>query len=254
MEADRLASLGALVAGVAHEVNTPLGISVTTGSYLADKLKEFRAAYDAGKLSKKAIESYFEASAEGYSILENSLTRAANLISSFKKIAVNQHVGTSGVFHFKDLLASCLLSLKHETKSGRHEFILHCPDSIWIESYPGAFSQIITNLAMNAITHGFRDRSGGTIRVEADHGNGLLHLLVADNGAGMEPEVQKHIFEPFFTTARDRGGSGLGLSIVFNIITQKLGGQISCTSIAGKGTDFDILIPVSLQDPPRVRH
>jgi signal transduction histidine kinase len=249
MESERLVALGSLVAGVAHEVNTPLGISVTTSSYLADRMRNIRTAFQSGTLSRQALESFLANSEEGFTILKSSLERAANLISSFKRIAVDQNTEIACDFNLNDLIKACLLSLQHEAKSGRHRFMVECPDNLWFKSYPGIFTQILTNLVMNSLNHGLFQRQEGIIRIEADFNDELLHILVSDNGVGMGDEIQKHLFEPFFTTSRERGGSGLGLSIVFNLVTQKLNGKIQCTSVPGNGTDFDLFVPLVPLNP-----
>lgn len=247
VEQEKMASLGGIVSGVAHEINTPLGISVTIASYLKKLSDELAQMVTTGTLSKTKLTEFIHQNAESYDILQTNLARAADLVNSFKKISVNQTSEDRVSFHMKEYLEMILLSLKHEYKNKGYHIEIHCPEHLEVYSYPGVFSQIITNFMMNTFIHGFKDRVEGNVQIAVSYlkETDMLFIEYADTGKGIGKEDLDHIFDPFFTTNRANGGSGLGLYIVYNLVTQKLGGVIQCSSVVGKGTTFKINIPMA---------
>lgn len=247
VEQEKMASLGGIVSGVAHEINTPLGISVTIASYLKKLSDELAESVTNGTLSKSKLKEFMVQNNESYDILQTNLARAADLVNSFKKISVNQSSEDRVSFHMKEYLEMILLSLKHEYKNKGYQIEIECPEQLEIFSYPGVFSQILTNFMMNTFIHGFKNRSEGQIKITVlvNPETDSLCIEYKDNGKGIKKENLEHIFDPFFTTNRANGGSGLGLYIVYNLVAQKLGGSIQCSSIVGEGTEFKINIPMS---------
>lgn len=247
VEQEKMASLGGIVSGVAHEINTPLGISVTIASYLKKLSDELAEAVTSGTLSKSKLKDFMHQNNESYEILQTNLTRAADLVNSFKKISVNQSSEDRVSFYVKEYLEMILLSLKHEYKNKGYQIEISCPDKLEVFSYPGVFSQILTNFLMNSFIHGFKNSNEGQVSILVSNNIETDSLCIdyRDNGKGIKREHLEHIFDPFFTTNRANGGSGLGLYIVYNLVTQKLGGSIQCSSVVGEGTAFKIVIPMS---------
>lgn len=253
MEREKMASLGGLVSGVAHEINTPLGVAVTASTFLSDENAKIMKCINEGTLTRQQLAEYLENTEESAKIIFSNLERASNLISSFKKISVNESDEVEMRFNFYDYLQSILLMLKHEYKNTGHSFHIDCPKDLYLVSYPGAYSQIFTNLIMNSLLHGFKEREAGQISIlvevlkERKEGTDILRIEYRDNGVGIPEDNLKYIFDPFFTTARGNGknsGSGLGLSIVYNLITVTLKGSIECVSMPSKGVLFTIEIPI----------
>jgi signal transduction histidine kinase len=244
IQSEKLAALGGLVAGIAHEINTPLGIGVTAASYLDLQTEEIASHYAADPLKTPELAQYFRKAKESTTMILANLRRAANQIHSFKQIAVDQSTEEKRHFHLKDYLDDVLLSLQPRLRNTPYRITVNCPENLKITSYPGTLSQIITNLVMNSLVHGFEDREHGEIVMTLSVDNALLHLKYRDDGKGIHPDHVSHIFNPFFTTKRAQGQSGLGMHIIYNLITQKLHGAITCTSTPGAGTVFLIHFPV----------
>jgi signal transduction histidine kinase len=245
VEAEKMAALGNLVAGVAHEINTPVGICVTAASRLDSKTKEFAEVFTSGQMKRKDLADYLGTAEEGMKILMNNLTRAADLVQGFKRVAVEQSSETKRVFELKTYLEETILALKPEFKNKPYEIVLDA-ETIEINGYAGAFSQILTNLVMNSLIHGFKGRDSGQIVVQTRTRNKNLVLTYTENGNGMTKEVLNQIYEPFFTTNRDGGGTGLGMNIVYNLAVQKLGGKLTAESEPGKGVKFVFEIPLNM--------
>ncbi|MBD1556236.1 PAS domain S-box protein [Vibrio sp. S9_S30] len=247
IEAEKMASLGSLVGGVAHEINTPLGISVTATSFIDEKINVLKTGFETGKLSKAQFSGAIESLKESAHILTSNLSRAEQLVSSFKQVAVDQSSESVYPFYVKENLEKVLLSLSHELKVARVSVEVDCPDNIHIESYPSCYIQIYTNLIANSIRHGFDEWSGDRnifIHVSTDEDN--LIIRYKDTGQGVDDAILKRIFEPFITTKRGKGGSGLGAHIIYNIVNQLLKGKIECTSERGHGAEFVISVPLQL--------
>ncbi|MCS6822570.1 MAG: ATP-binding protein [Microscillaceae bacterium] len=243
VEAEKMAALGNLVAGVAHEINTPVGICVTASSRMDSKTRQFKELYAAGAMKRKDLEEYLETMSEGNQILLTNLRRAAELVQSFKRVAVEQTSETKRVFNLKSYLQETLIALQPELKGKPYVVHLDCED-IEIDSYAGVFSQILTNLIMNSLIHAFKGRTEGNMWIEARKQGNRLLMKYRDDGIGMPPEVLAKIYEPFFTTNREGGGSGLGMHIVYNLVVQKLNGKIQAESEVGKGVTFYFDLPL----------
>lgn len=248
IESEKMASLGNLVAGVAHEINTPVGIGITNSSYIDDLTESTKNKLINDTLKKSELEKYLnETQSASVSIL-SSLKKAADLIQSFKLVSVDQTSDNIRAFNIYEYMQEILMSLSNELKKLNHNIEINCPKDLIITSYPGAFYQIITNLIMNAVIHGFENIERGNIQIIFKRENRNFELRFIDDGRGMEENVVANIFEPFYTTKRGSGGTGLGLHIVFNLVTQKLKGQIKCISSLNKGTEFLIQCPVMLSE------
>lgn len=246
VESEKMASLGDLVAGVAHEINTPVGIGVTAASHLEQESKRFYDLYKKGDLSKSKFESFIELVNESSKMILSNMIRAARLIQSFKKVAVDQSSDEKRTFNVAEYIQEVLLSINSKFKHTKHTVNVICVEDIMLNSYPGVFSQIITNLCLNSLQHGFEGIEEGTISIEIKHAKGKVFILFSDNGVGISPDVLKRIFDPFFTTKRGQGGSGLGMNIVYNLVKQTLKGTITCASTLGKGVSFIITIPLEV--------
>jgi signal transduction histidine kinase len=244
---EKMAALGGLVAGVAHEINTPLGISVTAASHLSEIAQRMRNQVESGQLRKSDLLDYAEQSSAAAELVSINLRRASELVRSFKQVAVDQSTEECRVIEVKSYLEDVLTSLRPNTKRFRHVITLSS-EVLHIKSYPGAIYQLISNLVLNALLHAFAEPpfpsdQVGNITITAHSEDGELHLCVADDGIGMSEEIRKKVFEPFFTTKRGQGGSGLGLHIVFNLVAKVFKGQIFLHSELGKGSRFEIRIP-----------
>jgi two-component system sensor histidine kinase ChiS len=246
VESEKMAALGNLVAGIAHEINTPIGIGVTGASRLETLAKELQQLYESGKMKRTDLEKYLKSTLQGNELILKNLTRAAELIQSFKQVAVDQSSEQQRTFALKEYLHEILISLHPEFKRTKHQVSIVCDDRIMLASYPGIFSQIFTNLIMNSLIHGFQERLEGHITITVIKQDEQLTMHYTDDGKGIRHDIINNIFEPFFTTNRQGGGSGLGLHIVYNLVTHKLSGSIHCHSIEGHGTTFTIQIPLSV--------
>jgi len=244
IQAEKLASLGALVAGVAHEINTPVGIALSSASHLADATADIRRLFEAGQIKKSDFRDYISTASEATGLILSNCDRAAQLIHGFKQVAVDQTSSERRRFGLKGYVQEVLLSLTPKLRQSKVEVFLDCSDDLELDGYPGALSQVLTNFVMNSVIHGFEDQRGGHIRISAQKLPGdLVEMKFSDNGKGMSQDIRNRIFDPFFTTKRGSGGNGLGLHIVFNIVTGSLKGQIAVESEPGQGTSFTILFP-----------
>ena len=243
VESEKMASLGGLVAGIAHEINTPIGIGVTAASTLAERTLEAITAYENKQLKGSALKAYFNLAQTTSNLVLNNLNRAAELIQSFKQVSVDQSNLEKRSFAIKKYIQDILISLKPHLKKTPHQITVNGDEQIEINTYPGAFSQIMTNLVMNSLRHAYPKGEAGNLHFELKWDSERLMIEYSDDGCGIPPENREKIFEPFFTTARAQGGTGLGLHIVFNLVTQKLNGTIRCESLKGQGTTFFIEIP-----------
>jgi signal transduction histidine kinase len=244
VQSEKMVALGGLVAGVAHEINTPMGVSVTAASYLAQNTKEFWSRYQTNQMKRSDLEKYLNVSDETCKIILVNLDRATELIKSFKQVAVDQSSEIRRSFKVKKYIGEVLLSLKPKLKKTKLEIVVQCDDDLTIDSYPGALAQIITNLVMNSITHAYDENSEGRITFRISQNNQELTFSFSDDGKGITSANKAKIFDPFFTTKRANGGTGLGLHIVYNLVTQTLGGTIECESKPGQGTTFIIVFPI----------
>jgi len=245
IQSEKMASLGGLVAGVAHEINTPVGIGVTAASHLEDKTKAMLEEFRAGALKRASLEEFLGVCDESTHMILANLRRAAELIRSFKQVAVDRSTEERRVFLLRSYFEQVLLSLRPHLKKTAIVVELACDDKVEIDSYPGVWSQILTNLVLNALQHAYEPGQAGRIKITATLEPERLRFIFADDGKGIAPENLNLIFEPFFTTYRQKGGTGLGLSIVYNLVTQTMGGTIHVASELGQGTVFSIMVPLA---------
>ncbi|HIJ85268.1 MAG: Histidine kinase protein [Magnetococcales bacterium] len=243
LESEKMAYLGGLVAGVAHEINTPVGIGITAASFLEKKCRDVHVRIESGELKKSELVSFIADARESSEMVLNNLQRAAELIRSFKQVAVDQSSEEKRNFNFCQYIQQIFKSLQPRLKKTRIQISTDCPDNLEYNGFPGALSQIVTNLVENSLKHGFDPDEPGEIHLRVDMLDDNIRLVYSDTGRGIAKDVISHIFEPFFTTARNKGGSGLGLHIVYNLTTQTLGGSIQCESSPGKGVRFMLVFP-----------
>jgi len=246
VESEKMASLGDMVAGVAHEVNTPIGLGVTASTLLSDRLLEIKQAFEDKTLKSSQLKKFLVEGEENTAIIYRNLKRAAELISSFKKVAVDQSSEEARTFNVNNLLNEVLLTLAPQIKKLPYEINIDCPDELVITSKPGPINQIIINLILNSIAHGFDGREHGVITIQVSIDSDMLTINYQDDGVGLDPSIMNKIFEPFTTTKRGAGGSGLGLHLVYNLVTQALGGNITFSSDVDKGVNFKIMLPTQI--------
>ena len=244
IQSEKMAALGRLVAGVAHEINTPLGISVTAASYLDDKTQRIRNLMKQGELTEEEFTDYMDSTIESCSMILTNLERAAGQIRVFKQVAVDQSDEAIRTILLKEYLQEIVKSLHPELKKKPCLIEIDCPEELQVTTYPGTISQIFSNLIMNSLKHGFKNRESGTIHIICFTEDTRLIVKYHDNGQGISEEITEKIFEPFYTTARSEGGTGLGLHIVYNIITQKLKGRISVETQLEGGLSFLMEFPL----------
>jgi signal transduction histidine kinase len=245
IDAERLAALGGLVAGVAHEVNNPIGISLTVASSFARRTELFEAELRSETgLRRSQLDEFVQASRDASQQLVGNLHRAGELIQSFKQVAVDRSHVERRQFSLSEATDQIVASLRPVLRKASIALSVEVPEGLIIDGYPGSYGQILTNLFLNAANHAFADGRSGNIAISAKpRGTEDVEIIFADNGAGMTPDVQRQAFNPFFTTRRNEGGTGLGLHIVYNLVTQQLGGRMMLDSRLGQGTTFRIIMP-----------
>lgn len=244
VRSEKMAALGSLVAGIAHELNTPIGNCVTVGSTLQEQAQELTGHFQRGDLRRSMMQTFIENFLWGTDILMSSLTRASELIGSFKRVAVDQSSDQRREFDLQKTLQEVCLTLEPMFKSSAFELTTDVQAGVAMDSYPGALGQLITNFISNALQHGFEGRQRGHMHLYAAVSNpGQVTLLFTDDGVGMTDDTRKRVFDPFFTTKLGQGGSGLGMNIVYNIVHEVLGGSIDVQSQPGQGTQFTVVLP-----------
>lgn len=244
VQSEKMASLGVLVAGIAHEINTPVGIAVTAASHLMDRMALLGEAIGAGTLKKSQLLDTVANSRLSAQIVLSNLERAAELIQSFKQVAVDQTSREARTIDLDVYLHETVRSLHPRIKATPHRVELLCPPGVSLHLAAGALSQVISNLLLNALEHAFPGGQEGTVRIVASLEDQWVQLVVQDDGVGIAAEVLPRIYDPFFTTRRGAGGSGLGLHIVYNLVTQTLGGRIAVESLPGRGARFTVTLPL----------
>ena len=244
---ERLASLGALVAGIAHEINTPLGVCVTATSHLEEELNLIIGEREKGRLSDEEIGLFLDGASDAVRILKTNTRRAARLIRSFKQISVDQSSGEMRTIDLASYLGEVHAALAPSLKGRDLSVEIHCPEGLRVHTNPGALAQVLTNLIMNSAIHAFDEGAAGRATISASVENDLLRLQYGDNGHGMDAAGLKKLFDPFYTTKRGVGGSGLGAHVVYNLIVGPLGGRVQASSEPGLGLHYDIQIPI---EPP----
>jgi signal transduction histidine kinase len=245
VEQEKMASLGELVAGVAHEINTPIGVGITAVSHMDESISRIKTAFAEGKLTKKDFTSMLSAINESADIIGSNLNRAADLVKAFKSVAVDQSSAQQRQIDLQEYIQDILTSLRPKLKRSQHEITVKVPDRIELYCDPGAISQIITNLLMNSLNHAFAQDEVGHIVIAANITGETLHLTYSDDGQGIDSDILNRLFDPFVTTKRGQGGSGLGTHTIYNLVTQGLGGRIQCVSEEGQGCRFEITLPMS---------
>ncbi|MCC5854781.1 MAG: HAMP domain-containing histidine kinase [Idiomarina sp.] len=241
---ERMAALGSLVAGVAHELSTPVSNSMMAASVIVDRLKRINDR--ASQLSTDDLLHELQQLNEAATLVQQNAWRAGDLISSFKQVSIDQTSARRREFDLRKTVEAVLATLGPQLRGGEHHVDIRIPEPIDMNSYPGQLGQVLANLVLNAVVHGFSGRTQGTITVSAHRERcGMVEIIVADNGKGMSEQVRERVFEPFFTTRLGQGGSGLGLHIVYNIVDTVLGGKISVRSQPDHGSEFIIRVPDS---------
>lgn len=240
VEAEKLASLGALVAGIAHEINTPLGVCLTAASHLQQQAARLRTRLVAGELRRSELDQFERAACEGSDIILRNLQRADRLVRNFKQTAVDQSTDEWRELDLEQSVRDTLVMLGPVLRTTPHLLQIDCPQRIVVYSSPGALYQIVSNLVLNALQHAFVPGCAGTLNLSLRRDGDAIGLDVRDDGRGMDAHERSRVFDPFFTTRRGEGGSGLGLHIVYNLVTQSLGGSIHCESAPDHGTCFSI--------------
>lgn len=244
IETEKLAALGRLVAGVAHEVNNPVGISLTVASSLERRCALIADEMAKGSLRRSTLNEFISANRDAATQLVANLNRAAELIQSFKQVAVDRNFSHRRSFDISDLTEQLVTSLRPGSRKQNLTLTVDCEPGLMMNSYPGAYGQVLTNLFLNSVAHAFPDGAPGSIQIRVTpYRDNEIELLFSDDGCGMNPEVRRRAFDPFFTTRRDQGGTGLGLHIVYSLVTNRLGGRINLETAPGKGTQIQIILP-----------
>jgi len=253
VESKKMAALGELVAGVAHEINTPIGNALSSSTFITDETSKVTKLYYEEDLSGEELEEYFTHASDATKLIESNLVRAADLINSFKSMAVDQAGGERRNFKLDEYIHEVLLSI-HPIIKKSNISVKHCCDKgIVMNTYPGALSQCLSNLVINGVIHGFSLEEKGSILVNAEYNDTKnVVISVSDNGKGIPDSLHKKIYEPFYTTKRSEGGSGLGLQIVHNLVCHNLGGNIKINSAEGKGTTFILELPCEFTYSPTI--
>jgi PAS domain S-box-containing protein len=250
VQAEKLASLGALVAGVAHELNTPLGNALMSASTLQEHMLTMRDAVERGELRRSALDKFLKDGVDIANLVLRSCDRAAQLVSSFKQVAVDQTSEQRRPFELNALVGNLVATLKPMFRTEPWVIDVNIPDGIQCDSYPGPLGQVVANLVNNAVTHAFSARQHGALRISAIQQGELVEMRFVDDGHGIDASSLPRIFDPFFTTRMGQGGSGLGLSISRNIATSVLGGTLNVTSLPGQGSCFTLTFPQKAPDAP----
>ena len=243
VRSEKLAGLGSLVAGVAHELNTPIGNAVIVASTLADQRKRFEAEAAEG-LRKSTLTRFMGELHEGIEVMERNLRRAAELISGFKQVAVDQSSHQRRSFELAELVRELQLTLSPTLKRNGVRLHAEVPPGLHFDSHPGPLTQVLMNVINNAVAHAFETQADAVVRLQAEAmPDGRVQITLSDNGRGIAPEHLPRVFDPFFTTRLGKGGSGLGLHIVYSLVTELLGGTVHIDSALGEGTTVTLTLP-----------
>jgi len=246
LASEKMASLGSLVAGIAHELNTPIGNSLLASTSLRDRVEDFESHVAAGALRRSELIVHLEEVRMASQLISNSLHKAAELISSFKQIAVDQTNDQRREFDLQEAVRDIIATYMPRLRRAGCEVVLEIQEGLRFDSYPGGLYQVLNNLMNNALNHAFEGGGSGTVTVHAEAAaDGMVALTFSDDGVGMTDDVLRRVFDPFFTTRMGQGGTGLGMHIVYNIVNAVLGGRISVSSAPGAGTSVRMLLPRS---------
>jgi signal transduction histidine kinase len=245
IEAERLAALGGLVAGVAHEISSPIGTSLTVASALARRSADFKEQIASGQMRRAMLVEFADSCRGAADQLAANLQRAGGLIQSFKQVAVDRSSDDRRAFDLKLATEQVVASVRSRLLKSQSTLATEMPTDVIMDSFPGPYGQVLTNLIFNALTHGFIDGHRGHILIKAHRlGTDQVEITFSDDGRGISEKVQRHVFDPFFTTRRSEGSTGLGLYIVYNLVTQQLGGKVTLVSAPGKGTTISMTLPL----------
>ena len=251
VESEKMASLGSLVAGISHEINTPLGVARTSSSHVQDSLVKLEKAFNEGTLTKNDMQGFIELFKDGLHLMTSNLMRANELMTSFKQVSADQSHDEVRPFNLYEYLQETLYTLKPNLKRYNISIVVDCDKQFVISSLPGAFSQIITNLIMNSLNHAYEPQAQGSIHIQVINHENSYTLIYKDDGHGMTEDTRKRIFDPFFTTKRGNGGTGLGMHIIYNLVTHKLNGTIEVASAEGQGCQFTMELPNIIEAKPK---
>ncbi|AQS39873.1 Na+/proline symporter [Shewanella psychrophila] len=248
VETEKQASLGKMVAGIAHEINTPIGVCVTAASHLHDEVIALKKMFGTGDLSEEEFKSFMQTCTEAMDIILKNNARASKLIQSFKRVAVDQSSEQVRDFGLKEYLEEILMSLRPALKKVPHKIQVICPDKLSCNTFPGVLSQVVTNLIMNSLLHAFKPEQIGVVTIEVSASEGKILMNYSDDGVGLDEDGEKNLFDPFYTTKRNQGGSGLGTHLVYNLVTQKLKGGVDVKTSLGNGLCYHIQFPQNIEN------
>lgn len=246
IQSEKLASLGGMVSGIVHEINTPIGIGITASTFIKQLISKIEKNLENGMVDAQSLSKFLNKTHEAAAMIHANLGRAGNLLGNFKQVSVDQVSEKPRKILVDEYIHEVIASLVVELKHSPHRILVNCPQNLIFDSRPGALAQIITNFVMNAMNHAFEGMDkNGEIFFDISADETTLYLNCRDNGKGMGKEEVKQIFDPFYTTKREQGGTGLGLYVVYNLVTKALSGSIECKSTIGKGTEFKIKVPLN---------
>lgn len=244
VNAEKMASLGRFVAGIAHDLNTPIGIVFTGISEIRRYIFSLEESYKSGKMSRKFFEDFLQGSKELLELMEKNTKRVVDLVRSLKNVSSQESLGRPIRFKVKEVINDVLTAFNPRLRKTKVKVSVNCPEEIEMTSYPGALSQVLLNLIENSVIHGFDDGElEGKIEIVVEDKGAYVEITYSDNGHGMDEDTKARAFEPFYTTKSGKGGTGLGLYIVYNLVVEKMGGEVVLESELGKGTKFLIIIP-----------
>ncbi|WP_283710262.1 sensor histidine kinase [Pseudoalteromonas prydzensis] len=250
VESEKMASLGQMVAGVAHEVNTPIGLGITGSTLLRDKLAEISQSFEQKTLTSSQLKRFIDNGVENLDLIYRNLNRAAELVSSFKRVAVNQDGELNSIVNMHELISNVMLSMRADLLVKDPNVVIHCSSQLMFETKVGPLQQVLQQLLSNSVIHGFRDNQNNEIEITVERNESSLIIDYYDNGIGVDKSIKKRIFDPFVTTKRGEGGSGLGMHLVYNLVTQALGGSVYFDDQSSKGTRFIITLPLTQASKP----
>ncbi|RUO20450.1 ATP-binding protein [Aliidiomarina iranensis] len=245
LNSEKMAALGNLVASISHEVNTPIGIGITASSFLREELLKLQQQFKDDKLTAKQLQNSLNHIAESAELIETNLNRANELMHGFKQVAVDQSSEAMRTVDVKEYVQRIIKTLRPKLQKQNVQVRVNCPN-ILARFITGGLAQILTNMIVNSLTHGFSEQQSGEITITIQHNEEKLEVSYEDNGIGMSTQALQRIFEPFFTTCRDQGGSGLGTHIIHELVTERLQGEISVASEPGQGLRYHFSFPITL--------
>lgn len=248
VQTEKMASLGGLVAGIAHDVNTPIGIGVTATSFLADRVEALSISLEDQSLTQSQMRRFIEDARESVQLLDNNLHRAREIMAGFKELAVDQSSNAMRDVMLCAYIENVVKALQPRLKSKNVTLDIQCSNKVKVRFHAGALAQILTNMVMNTVIHGFEDRDSGTISIHAELKGNDIHFVYHDDGLGLSGDQLNHLFDPFFTTKADRGGSGLGTHIIYTLVHDTLNGKVTAQSTEGKGLTYTFSFPVEILD------